>query len=151
MEQLQAPPVSGDARADVVPSLPSVEVNAALLPDLVQRARAEPGVDGVEAQRLVDQLLTTLLPGPEHAEVLLELLEKSAFTGLVGEDGTPTRARAIAALLRQGYPWSIQVHPDDLTWYRDWQQESSRRRRLMILLGILGAELLALGALWFLL
>lgn len=150
MEQLQRQAGSAEAPADVVPSLPSVEVNAGLLPDLVQRARTETGVDGAEAQRLVEQLLATLRPGPENARVLLELLEARAFTGLSGEDGTPTLALAVEALLRQGYPWSLHVDPDDLTWFRQWQHRAAKRRRLLILLGILAAELVLAGALWFL-
>ncbi len=146
MEQLQAPRAV-DADDAAVPSLPSVEIHPGLLPDLAARAREQPGEEGAEAQRFVEKLLGALQPAPRDGELLLGMLEAGSFSGLTGEDGTPTRALAIEALLRLGYPWSIQVHPDDLAWYRAHQQGRSRLR-VMILLGILAAELVAAGALW---
>jgi hypothetical protein len=78
--------------------------------------------------------LNTLLPSERAATALLSMLEQGAFDHLQTADGTQTRALAIAALLRQGYPWALQIHPDHLTWYRR-AQRSAIRLKILNLLG----------------
>lgn len=102
---------------------------------LARTARAEPGQAGWEALHALQVLLGELAPTEENGKVLLRLLDEGAFHELRGDDGTPTRELAVAALLRLGYPWALQIHPDELAWYRALERRK-KRDRILILLGI---------------
>lgn len=134
---------------EVVPSLAPMDqpVASIELEALVARAR-EPGADGRAAHAALHAALSTLAPSEAHGRALLKLLDDGAFNDLVADDGSLTRELAVEALLRLGYPWALRVHPDELAWYRASVFDRKRNRRLLILLSILGAELLALAALY---
>lgn len=147
MERVQGPEHSVAPAEAAVPSLAPTGSEGPRLPEAVARARELPGSAGAGALQEVERLLRALQPSAPDGELLLSLLEARSFDGLAGDDGTPTRVLAIEALLRLGYPWSIQVQPEDLAWYRA-QQQRRGKTRLMILLGILAVELVGAGYLW---
>lgn len=139
----------GAARAaESVPSLASMDQPPASLEleALVARARA-PGADGRTAHAALRAALSTLAPSDAHGRALSKLLDDGAFNDLIADDGSLTRELAVEALLRLGYPWALQVHPDELAWYRSSVSQRARNRRVSILLGILAAELLVWAAL----
>jgi hypothetical protein len=133
-----------------VPSLATELPAEVSLAQLAAQARELPGSAGAEAVVALAARLAALQPTAADGELLLSLLEAGSFHGLAGDDGTPTRALAVEALLRLGYPWSVQIHPEELAWYRDHQRRRGNQR-LMILLGILAVELVGAGLYWFVL
>lgn len=147
MERVQAPDSAVVAPEAPLPSLATELPAEVSLAELASRARELPGSAGAEAVEALAARLSALQPTPADGELLLSLLEAGSFHGLAGDDGTPTRALAVEALLRLGYPWSIQIHPEELAWYRDHQRRQGGTR-LMILLGILAVELLGAGYYW---
>lgn len=133
---------------EVVPSLAAVDQpQGAPQLDAFARDARLPGSEGRAALSALHAALASLAPAEASGRALLALLDQGAFHQLVGDDGTPTRVLAVEALLRLGYPWALEVHPDELAWYRATVEARRRTRRLMILLGILGLELLVLAAL----
>jgi hypothetical protein len=66
-------------------------------------------------------------PTEENGKELMALLDADAFAGLTDEDGRPLKMEALLALLRMGYPWALQVKPEDLAWLREQQRPYWRR------------------------
>jgi hypothetical protein len=95
------------------------------VPLLVERAR---GVSGPErevlALRLNQRLDTLDAEGRERqvAEVLHELLEGGRLEGLAESLGRPCRAAAVEALLGLGFPYALEVRPEDLAYLRSQQR-----------------------------
>lgn len=149
MERVQpaVSPASGEA---VVPSLAPVALpgDAPSLEALARTARELPGSEGRAALQALHARLAGLAPTEENGRALVALLDRGELVGLVADDGALTRQLAVEALLGLGYPWALQIHPDELAWYRGSVSERARNRRLLILLGILGLELAALAALY---
>lgn len=149
MERVQSAqsPASQEA---AVPSLAAVEPleGAPSLEALARTARELPGSEGRAALQALHARLAALAPTEENGRALVQLLDRGQLQGLVADDGRLTRPLAVEALLGLGYPWALQIHPDELAWYRASISERARNRRLLILLSILGLELVALAALY---
>ena len=109
---------------------------------LVATARSTPGQAGRDAHRQLNEVLTSLTPTEEHGKRLIKLLDQGAFNDLRADDGSQTRELAVETLLRLGYPWAIQIHPDELVWYRQLAFLRKRNRWLR-LLGIFGVGAIA--------
>lgn len=150
MERVQSA-VSPASQEAVVPSLAPVDqldAGGPSLDTLARTARELPGAEGRAALASLHARLEALAPTEENGRALVQLLDRGDLTGLVADDGRLTRQLAVEALLGLGYPWALQIHPDELAWYRSSVSERARNRRLLILLGILGFELLAAAALY---
>lgn len=135
MERVQAP--LDQPQETEVPSLapfPSPEA-APDLELLAVTARATPGTPGREALASLQHALETLTPTEENGKRLLKLLDDGAFNELRADDGSPTRELAVETLLRLGYPWALQIHPDELAWFRG-AEATRQRNKYLLLLGI---------------
>lgn len=147
MQRLEVPQSSSAAQE--VPSLAPLESAAALaapLAQLAHDARAAPGSRGSAATTALHAALTSLPPLEANGAALLQLLDDGAFHELRADDGSSTRMLAVQTLLRLGYPWALQVHPDELAWFRRTQAAEKQRKRLIVL-GVLGS--LAVAAAWY--
>lgn len=138
--QSQAAATSAD---EVVPSLapfPLVaeEGSTPPLERLALTARSTPGQAGREALHSLHLALEVLGPSEPNATLLLRLLDEGAFNELRSDDGSLTRELAVETLLRLGYPWALQVHPDELAWYRA-SVFLRKRNKLLLLLAVLSA------------
>lgn len=81
---------------------------------------------GAQLVRLVTWLETA--PANEaNAKALLSLLDADAFSSISDAQGRPLKALALLTLLRFGYPWALQVKPDDLAWLRDEERPYWRK------------------------
>ncbi len=140
MERVQAP---GQLKLnEVVPSLAPFPAEGQLVPagqleQLALVARSTPGQVGRDALASLQDALLALTPTEENAKALLKLLDEGAFNELRADDGSPTRELAVETLLRLGYPWALQIHPDELAWYRE-AISTSRRNKWLLLLGVFG-------------
>ncbi|MDP3235739.1 MAG: hypothetical protein Q8N26_23340 [Myxococcales bacterium] len=75
----------------------------------------------LHAASFMRALETTVIPLEERASVagaLLDLLESERF-GSSTLDGRSLRGVAVETVLRIGYPWALQLDPDDLTAARE--------------------------------
>lgn len=136
MERLQ--PLQDQPTQDPVPSLapfPPSEAPAPSLEVFALTARSSPGAEGREALSSLQLALETLTPTEENGKLLLRLLDEGAFNELRGDDGSPTRELAVETLLRLGYPWALQIHPDELAWYRG-AEATRQRNKYLLLMGI---------------
>ena len=138
MERVQSP--GGQLDLVDVPSLAPFSEPETLAPApgielLALTARSTPGIAGREALTSLHAALSALLPHEENATLLLRLLDEGAFNELRSDDGTLTRELAVERLLSLGYPWALQIHPDELAWYRN-SLLLQRRSKLLLLLGI---------------
>ena len=141
MERVNAPQAT--LESPEVPSLaPFPQPVAPALELLAVTARATPGQEGRDALAALHAALSSLTPTEENATTLLRLLDEGAFNGLLGVDGSPTRELAVETLLGLGYPWALQVHPDELAWYRR-SLFLQRRNKWLLLLGVLGLGAIA--------
>ena len=134
MERVQEVQQSGDgAQVQSLSPFPEAELAA---PDLEQLALAARAAPGPAALGSLHEALSELQPNERNAKELLRLLDADAFHPL----GTATRELALESLLRLGYPWALQIHPDELAWLRG-AHLIRRRNKLLVLLGVF-----ALGA-----
>lgn len=138
MERVQAPQELADG-GEVMASLAPFPDGSATraLEHLALTARATPGPAGRDALNLLHHSLAALTPSAENATLLLRLLDEGAFNELRADDGSSTRELAVETLLRLGYPWALQVHPDELAWYRT-SLFLRKRNKLLILLAFIG-------------
>lgn len=84
----------------------------------------------LSAREQVPRVLAWLESAPAtqaNAKDLVALLDADAFAGLSAPDGRPLKVDALLALLRFGYPWALQVRPEDLAWLREQQRPFWRR------------------------
>ncbi len=85
----------------------------------IEQAR---GSSGRERARRAGELAAALkrLQGAprEIADCLGEQLERRSFDGLVDEGGRSVRRAAVEALLALGYPFALEVRPEDWADYR---------------------------------
>lgn len=109
---------------------------------LAGTARSTPGQPGRDALAALTEALTRLTPTEENGKVLSRLLDDGAFHDLVGDDGSLTRELAVETLLRLGFPYALQIHPDELAWYRNLHFVR-RRNKWLALLMILGVGAIA--------
>lgn len=103
---------------------PGGELDAVVAQDPLERALATaraPGADGGVRRVLVDRLATLDLGSPRAtADRLQALLASGALERLRTADGTSARAAAVERLLGLGYPYALEVSPEDLA---HWRQE----------------------------
>lgn len=96
---------------------------------LVEEAR----VASTEADRSLlagklNHQLDTLAAGGgsrEVADLLQQLLESGQLAGLEDMGGRSCRAAATEALTRLGFPFALEVRPEDLAWLRGQDEESA--------------------------
>ncbi len=92
------------------------------LSELIQRARNASGEERAWLCTLVNRALAALSAAPDkdrQAALLLEMLDDEALHGLEDERKVPCRAVAVEALLTIGYPWALQLEPEDVQFLRD--------------------------------
>ncbi|MCC6337053.1 MAG: hypothetical protein IT380_24050 [Myxococcales bacterium] len=119
-------------------------------PPAPEAALARPGLSSLLAEvtslgpltgrEKVPQVVAWLQSAPsteENGKELLVLLDADAFAGLSDEHGRPLKLEALLALLRMGYPWALQVKPEDLAWLREQQRPYWRRHwKGLLVLGL---------------
>ena len=111
---------------------------------LAERAR---GAEGAERDELAGQLglqIETLGRGRgsrEVADLLLHLLEDGRLEGLWAEGRRTCRSVAVESLTHLGYPYALEVHPEDLEHLRAYTRRSqgSAWARSALSAGVLGA------------
>jgi len=137
MERVQGP--EGTIQGAEVPSLaPHAQGEvAAPLEQLANTARSTPGKAGREALQALHDALSTLAPTGQNAATLVRLIDEGAFHELRGDGGGLTRELAVETLLALGFPWALQIHPDELAWYRQ-SLFLQRRNKRLLLLGVAG-------------
>lgn len=143
MERVQAPEATLESAE--VPSLAPFPESSALAPPLEQwalTARSTPGQAGRDALQSLHAALDALVPSAQNASTLVRLIDEGAFHELRGDDGSLTRERAVETLLGLGYPWALQIHPDELAWYRR-SLFLQRRNKWLLLLGVVGMGAIA--------
>jgi len=90
------------------------------LPVLLQRADAAAG----DARRAATTELNAMLgqmaryPSRPAADLLLRWLDQGALKDLQDAEGLTARAAATAAVLSMGYPYALEISPDDLDHLR---------------------------------
>lgn len=92
------------------------------LSELIQRARNATGEERAWLCTLVNRALAALSVAPDkdrQAALLLEMLDDEALHAMVDERHIPCRAVAVEALLTIGYPWALQLEPEDVQFLRD--------------------------------
>lgn len=109
LQPSQVVPVDGEAGAVSAPSRIDALVARSRTAD---SAAAVAAIDGLAAE------LRTLRPSREAADLLLRLLERDVLEGLVTGDGWTCRALAVETLLSFGFPYALEVDPEDLAHYR---------------------------------
>ena len=147
MERVQA--AQRPAQGDEVQSLAEFPASDALAVPSLEKfelltltARSAPGQERRDATAALHAALATFPRAPEYATLLLRLLDEGAFNDLRNDDGTTTREVAVEALLNLGYPWALQIQPEELSRYRQLALARTRNKWLL-LLGILGLGALA--------
>jgi hypothetical protein len=122
-----------------------MEVPARGVLHLVEAARSATGAEREElAERLGAQLEALGAGGGcrEVADLLLHLLEGGQLEGLVEGGGRTCRSVAVESLTRLGFPYALEVRPEDLEYLRAWTR---RRRGPAVPLGVLPAGVLGGG------
>lgn len=123
------------------------EAPLSALPPLVEEARgAASAADRAALAERINRHLDALPAGGgsrEVADLLEQLLEGGELAGLVEAEGRSCRAAATEALTRLGFPFALEVRPEDLAHLRgeDSGSRGSRWRDLEAA-GVLGAGIL---------
>jgi hypothetical protein len=78
----------------------------------------------------------------EVADLLLHLLEGGRLEGLVERGGRTCRSAAVEALTRLGFPYALEVRPEDLDHLRAWTR---RRRGPVLPSGVVPTGVLGVG------
>ncbi len=115
-----------DSRSDVVPaaseSLPATGVDVGWLRSTLQKALQATGPERRELVESLSQAFGRIGPagesGRQMADYLLAQLEAGHLAGLVDSHGRSLRARAVEAVLALGYPFALEVSPEDLEHLR---------------------------------
>jgi uncharacterized membrane protein YbaN (DUF454 family) len=117
---------------------PGRELQAVVPQDPLDRALASaraPGADAGARRAFVDRLATLDLGDPRAtADRLQALLASGELAMLRSSDGTSARAVAVERLLGLGYPYALEVAPEDLAhWREERPSEATDGRGLAIL------------------
>nr|WP_240462391.1 hypothetical protein [Myxococcus sp. CA018] len=115
---------------------------------LTEQARRVPEAERpLVAARLNLQLARMARTGGDRlvADTFLRLLESGRLTGLVDAKGRTCRAAAVEALLSLGFPYALEVQPEDLEHLRaNTQQRKAQRLKpgtcMAVLVGGIGAQ-----------
>jgi len=107
-------------------------------------ARA-PGADAAVRRAFVDGLATLDLGSPRATADRLHALLASGELGLLrGSDGASARAMAVERLLALGYPYALEVAPEDLAHWREERPSEANDGRGLALLVMTVAVCLSL-------
>jgi len=90
---------------------------------LAQLPKAGLGERTPLAGSLNDVLVAMRRPGNEQAKALLvrDALERKELQGLTDDRNRSCRKEAVETLLACGYPWALEVRPEDLAFARGWR------------------------------
>lgn len=89
--------------------------------DVLQRARRAEGAARDQLSTELNAALVLLRETTDPrgaADALLELLTKKHLKGLAASDGRSCRSVAVAQLLALGFPYALEVTPEDLAHHR---------------------------------
>jgi hypothetical protein len=103
---------------------------AVTLIELVQRARNSAGQEQVWLATLVNQRLKKIaaLPEPETVTAwLLEQLEEEGLSGLTDKRGWPVRAAVVEAIIEFGYPFALELRPEDVEFLTEEKKKRPTR------------------------
>ena len=144
MERVQAPDQlgQGEALPSLAPFPQSAESATAPSLELLAINARTPGSEGDEAVQSLHAALEKLAPTEENGATLLRLMDEGVFHELRTGDGSSLRELAVETLLRLGYPWALQIHPDELAWFRG-VAALRQRNKWLLLLGIFGLGAIA--------
>jgi len=94
-----------------------------------------PGADESTRRALIDRLSRLELESPRAtADRLLQLLASGELATFRASDGTSARAVAVERLLALGYPYALEVSPEDLAhWRAERPSEATDGRGLAVL------------------
>ena len=134
VERVDAPSQAGSSLD--VPSLAPFDDAAEPVAALVARALL-PGDEGRDGLARLNAALRSMPATEANARAVLAALDGTALETMKDEAGRPTRALAVEALLRMGWPWALHLDPDDLEWYRAQARAARQRRIAVVVLGVL--------------
>ncbi|MGZ3479630.1 MAG: hypothetical protein ACXU81_04720 [Myxococcaceae bacterium] len=130
---------------------PDAELDAVVAQDPLESALASaraPGADGGARRGLVERLATLDLGSPRAtADRLQQLLASEELGSLRTADGTSARAVAVERLLGLGYPYALEVSPEDLAHWRQERPSGASDGRGLAVLVMTVAVCLALWGL----
>lgn len=116
LQPSQGSPVEAESSLDVRarPELAQTFARIAALATTAKQAEGPAEADAIA------QALGTLRgkPSRQAADQLRQLLETGALEGLAASDGRTCRAVAVDVLLTFGFPFALEVTPEDLAHYR---------------------------------
>ncbi|WP_338869809.1 hypothetical protein [Myxococcus stipitatus] len=98
----------------------------------VEQALKAPEPERAEAASKLNEVLTQFASGGgerQVADTLHRLLAGGKLEGLVDAEGRSCRAVAVEALLSLGFPYALEVEPDDLSHLRANTSSRPRRRK----------------------
>ncbi|HUM12338.1 MAG TPA: hypothetical protein VLT82_15430 [Myxococcaceae bacterium] len=124
-------------QAHIAPGPPG-ELEPAVGQDLLEHALATaraPGADEDTRRAFADRLARLDLGDPRStADRLLQLLASGELATFRGSDGSSARAAAVERLLALGYPYALEVSPEDLAhWRAERPSEATDGRGLAVL------------------
>lgn len=127
-------PIQSSADLDVVGRLQTLAAEP-------PRNRRERRRQAAELNRIVRRLHEAL-PPREAADTLLSLLASGTLSDRWDESGVSSRAVVVEQLLNYGYPYALEVPPEELAWLRSQQRRGGPAR----LLTMLSVAAVAVGA-----
>jgi hypothetical protein len=99
------------------------------LSELIQRSRNATGAERAKLCTRVNRAALSSADDKERrAALLLEMLDDEALHELEDEHGVHCRAVAVEAVLAIGYPWALQLDPDDVQFLREHPIVSRRKQ-----------------------
>jgi len=102
--------------------------------DLALASARAPGADAGARRAFVDQLSRLDLGSPRAtADRLHALLSSGELATLTGPHGTSARAVAVERLLALGYPYALEVSPEDLAHWQSHRPTAADGRGLAVL------------------
>lgn len=113
------------------PRLLSVQAVVRELPELLERAQEATGSERSTRALQLNRHLEALASeggSREVADVLLRLLEGGQLEGLKERRGRTCRSVAVETLLRLGFPYALEVRPEDLEHLRQQVPRHKRQR-----------------------
>jgi hypothetical protein len=128
-------------QAHIATPAPVEDVGSVVAQDPLERALAEaraPGADERARRTFVDRLARLDLGSARAtADSLQGLLASGDLATLRASDGTSARAVAVERLLALGYPYALEVSPEDLAhWSAERPSEATDGRGLAVLVMI---------------
>jgi len=115
------------------------------VPPLVEQARAASGAERAALAGHLNRELEALGSeggSREVADLLLHLLESGQLEGLEEAEGRTCRGVAVETLVGLGYPYALEVRPEDLEYLRNQSQPT---RKGLLTKGALAAGVLGTG------